>query len=417
MATDVAELVKHARRAVSEMQEKTFEACSTNVDAASITNQLQLLTKSKQDVKDKFHKTLTINSFMQNLTKPREQWDAIVTQNDEELQTARSTLKEAQHKIDDKKTNIMQLNAVTAEALALYKQNMKSLETRVQCLEKMCEELETLQESLNSFGDEDESLTKEVQAQLAQCNEESHACRKELLRLQHKKAQVELRVSHLEEDLQQLHLTLDEDQERMDTQCLLRLEKSISSMEAWSGVTCKVPNSNTIVVSFPPSQFASTSPSFNAKDDLTLQVTLTFQENSLGSLRLSKVQSNMASFDLADLWGGEGEDSVDSVPSLIHTIKQRWLSHVPLLSEVNQLRSKFAIDWIQQESTLRVIVGKGGGIVCSLHIPSGYPHQGQVTLTNVMGASDTFVVEDLKPSTGRRLEDWVCFLEDLFGKP
>ncbi|KAL8581108.1 hypothetical protein ACOMHN_033556 [Nucella lapillus] len=408
---DFSELVKNAKRVVCQMQEKTFEGCNTTVDVAGITQQLQHLTKTKQDVKDKFHKTLTINNFMKNLTLPRNQWDAVVSRNEEELQRAKRTLKEAQHRMDDQKSKAMNLNAVAAETLALYQQNLKSLEERLHTLEKMCQDLRTLQESLNGGGADDESLTKEVQAQLSQCSAEAQQCRRELQRVQHQRSQAELRVTLLQEDLHQMGGTLDPDQEKMDAQCLLRLQKSISSTEALSGVTCKISTSNTIIVQFPPNQSASR----GTEDDLVLHLTLTFQKNSLGSLRLSSVESNMESLDLDDLQ--LRESSVDSVPSLVHDVKQRWLSHMPMLSEINQLRCKFAIDWIQQESVLRVIVGKGGGIVCSLLIPSGYPRQGQVTLTSIIGAPDSLALEDLKPSTGKRLEDWVQFLEDTFGKP
>ena len=41
-------------------------------------------------------------------------------------------------------------------------------------------------------------------------------------------------------------------------------------------------------------------------------------------------------------------------------------------------------------------MGKGGGIVCSLQIPPGYPQQGQVTLTDVMGATEDIAVAELK---------------------
>ena len=43
-----------------------------------------------------------------------------------------------------------------------------------------------------------------------------------------------------------------------------------------------------------------------------------------------------------------------------------------------------------------MIVGKGGGIVCSLEIPAGYPNQGQVTLTSVMGTTEDVAVAELK---------------------
>ena len=54
---------------------------------------------------------------------------------------------------------------------------------------------------------------------------------------------------------------------------------------------------------------------------------------------------------------------------------------------------RFAVDWLQDESVLRMMLGSGGHIICSLAVPSGYPDQGHVTLTSVEGVGDVNIVE------------------------
>ncbi|KAK7116403.1 tropomyosin Lep s 1.0101-like [Littorina saxatilis] len=418
-AENNVELAKEAKRLLSEMNLKQFEACKTNVGPDEITDQLQELSKTKPDLKEKFHKTVAMNTFMKNVAKPQEEWASLKTQSEEELQTAKKNLSEAKHAAEDKKTQMMQLNNVVEQGLALYEQNVNALNEKQQMLDSMTQELKILHERLlDSEDGDDEALFRAMEAEYQRYCAQIKECRKQLLQIGHKTSQMHLNLSQMENDLQQLSLTLDEDAECMDAQCLSRLQKSITDIESQSGITCKPVNKNTMMVEFPPRPEVQTLTGGNGTpDDLVLKVTLTFQENNLGYPRLSNIKSNMDSFDVDDLWKEFKEDSCDSLPQLISSIKLRWFSHMPLLSEINHLRSKFAIDWIQQENILRVIVGKGGGIVCSLEIPDGYPHQGQVTLTGIMGAADDILPQDLKPHTGGRLEDWVQLLETTFGKP
>ena len=61
-----------------------------------------------------------------------------------------------------------------------------------------------------------------LQMQIAEHAAKVKECRKELRQIEHSYAQMQLFTAQIEDDLQQLTLTLDEDQERMDTQCLSR---------------------------------------------------------------------------------------------------------------------------------------------------------------------------------------------------
>lgn len=63
-------------------------------------------------------------------------------------------------------------------------------------------------------------------------------------------------------------------------------------MESMSGVTCKTVGANSVVVEFPPKQAVGqpVSDGEAPRDGLVLKVTLTFQKNNLGYLRLSDVK-------------------------------------------------------------------------------------------------------------------------------
>lgn len=86
----------------------------------------------------------------------------------------------------------------------------------------------------------------------------------------------------------------------------------------------------------------------------------------------------------------------------MHVLKYSIVTNHMVLLFVNEATTwylfliyRHAIDWIQEENILRVMVGQGGSIVCTLIIPSGYPLSGEVTLADIKGHSDADIT-DLK---------------------
>ena len=49
---------------------------------------------------------------------------------------------------------------------------------------------------------------------------------------------------------------------------------------------------------------------------------------------------------------------------------------------------RHAVDWIQAENKLRVLVGKCGKIMFTLNIPSNYPYSREITLDTACGLED-----------------------------
>ncbi|KAK7480015.1 hypothetical protein BaRGS_00028748 [Batillaria attramentaria] len=384
----------------------------------------------KVQVKDKFVETFTRHHFLQSLAAPQSEWPLLVSQADKEMQNAKSHLREAKQLSEHQKNNMLQLNSVVVQGSILYQAHVDSLKEKLHTLEELLEEVRVTQKTLSESGAGAGVVSKDMENQSAELEKLLHESRKELLRAEHHKTQLEMEAASLRATLQQLHFTLDEDEELMDATCLRRMQKVISDMEELSDVLCHAVNSNTVVVEFPPRPcLAQPSTGVNTTEanvschnadigrDLILKVTMTFKEDGLGYLRLHSMESNIDSFSVDDLWKEHCENGTGSLPQLVARVKARWFSHMPLLAEINYLRCRYAIDWIQKENILRVIVGKGGGIVCTLEIPPAYPHQGQVTLSSIMGVSDTVQVDNLKPLTGLRLQDWVQYLEETFGKP
>lgn len=425
---DIIETTKEAVSLLSERMSKTFENCNESVDLDTITEQLEEIREMKVQARDKFEEALTREVFLRSVSSPPSEWAALTSAADEELQKAKNSLREAKQMSEDQKTKMFQLNEIVVQGSSFYQEQIENLKDKLKTLENLVEDIHAAQKTLSDSGAGDGLIARELEEQNSQLEELVHESRKELFRAELHRTQLEMEVSDLRSSLRHLHMTLYEDQENMDSFCLNRMVKSIKDTEILRDITCHMVNSKKVIMEFPPrtSYLSAASNSTGGRGltstevsdkDLTLKVTLSLREDGVGYLRLVNVQSNITSFGLEDLWEEYSESDIDNLSQLVSRIKARWFSHIPLLSEINNLQHRFAIDWIQKENILRVIVGKGGGIVCSLNIPPSYPHQGQVTLDGVIGSSDSEQAQILEPETGSRLEDWVQHLENTFGKP
>lgn len=400
---------------LSEMMSKTFETCNSTVSTEKITEQLEETAKMKAQVKDKFMQVLTRENFMRNLLLPISEWPALTVQADEELEKAKVHLREAEKTADSEKKALQELISVVVQGSRLYQRQVDSLKENLQALEELIEEHHSVQKTLSLSDPGDALANKQLQEKCSELENQLRQGRKELLLRQHENRQLEVELARL----QLLNAPLDVDEEKQDAECLNRMQKIITDFEELGNLSCEVMNPSTIVLQFPsqPSHQPGTSGRDNQESDLILKVTMSLSQDALGNFRVSNLESNITSFNLEDLWEEYKDSSTCSLPQLVSRIKARWLSHLPLLAEINCLQSRFAIDWIQKDNMLRVIVGKGAEIVCSLDIPPTYPHQGQVTLSSILGVAETVRAENLQPHTGSRLEDWVQYLEETFGKP
>ena len=46
---------------------------------------------------------------------------------------------------------------------------------------------------------------------------------------------------------------------------------------------------------------------------------------------------------------------------------------------------RHAVDWIQEEGVVRVLLGKRGTVICTLSVPKTYPQEGSISLVSVHG--------------------------------
>ncbi|KAF7227397.1 uncharacterized protein si:dkey-225f5.4 [Nothobranchius furzeri] len=88
---------------------------------------------------------------------------------------------------------------------------------------------------------------------------------------------------------------------------------------------------------------------------------------------------------------------------------QCYVCQAELLSEVQALRSSFAIDWRPSQRLLVYL--KTSSLVCHLKVEEGYPHSGRAQLLSVRRDGQPVDTSELKPrKADLSLTEWLVFL-------
>ncbi|KAM9346596.1 uncharacterized protein ABDE67_013216 [Symphorus nematophorus] len=90
-------------------------------------------------------------------------------------------------------------------------------------------------------------------------------------------------------------------------------------------------------------------------------------------------------------------------------VLQCYMGQFELLSEIQGLRSSFAIDWRPAQRLLVYL--KSALLVCHLEVEEGYPGNGRARLLSVRRDGQPVDTSGLKPyKTDPSLTDWLVFL-------
>ncbi|XP_025077808.1 uncharacterized protein LOC112554298 [Pomacea canaliculata] len=418
---EIIAVLETSKKLLSEMSEKKFEVCNVSVDAEQTSFMLRELQKKTTELKDNFCEILTKNHLMQCLSAHRTQWPMLVSDADTELQKAKDILRDAKQEAEKQREGIMQLNAIVVQGLSVYEQQKKLLREKIHILEGLVEDMQKVKREICEDSRK-RAVCEELEEKVRHTQNLQLQCQMKLLDAEQAVEQLQMKIANKKRNLLLLDQMWDNEEEKRDREHIEKLQKCDATIQELGRVECQVVGPEKIVLKFSPCPSQDLKMTQGIDEDFEknmvpmLTITLTFKTDALGCVYIADVKSDMESLDIGDLWQ-EKKLGWDDLSSLVLAIKTRWFSHIPLLSEVHRLRNRFAVDWIQKENILRVIMGKGGNVVCSLAIPPSYPKQGEVTLANIIGAPDFEEPSSLKPPASCGLEDWVLHLEKIFGKP
>ncbi|XP_002741210.1 uncharacterized protein LOC100368543 [Saccoglossus kowalevskii] len=144
-----------------------------------------------------------------------------------------------------------------------------------------------------------------------------------------------------------------------------------------------------------------------------LIVSMHFTKQSTGDVILSDAKTNIMTLVTDDVITAGVKDN--DVLFLLNEIIHRYDCHAPLLGEMEDLRSKYAIDWIVDERKVKLMIADNVHNVCTLCIEEGYPITGGVLLKSIDGSDVS--LDNLKPPMPNpSITDWIHYLHIQLSK-
>eukprot|EP00058_Branchiostoma_floridae_P014024 XP_002599512.1 hypothetical protein BRAFLDRAFT_122736 [Branchiostoma floridae] len=136
-------------------------------------------------------------------------------------------------------------------------------------------------------------------------------------------------------------------------------------------------------------------------------LTLHFREQLTGGFTLEGAVVDPPSLEIEDLV--EVAMETNDTLFFVNRVRERFFTQMPLLQEIEGLRHRFAIDYEAVQKRVRVMLGEGGRITCTLDIGRDYPGAGGVQLVDCTGIPEGKTLQELLPSTTHliTLEQWL----------
>ncbi|KAJ8251683.1 hypothetical protein GJAV_G00223990 [Gymnothorax javanicus] len=118
---------------------------------------------------------------------------------------------------------------------------------------------------------------------------------------------------------------------------------------------------------------------------------------------------NIQSQDAAGSLDVASQGPLSQVSVSLQEITQQYLSQGEMLAEIQDIHSRFAIDWRPDQRLLVFL--KSASVVCHLCVAEGYPSRGCVSLVSVRGEKGPVNIDSVEPPQANpSLTDWLEFL-------
>ncbi|XP_035253166.1 uncharacterized protein si:dkey-225f5.4 isoform X2 [Anguilla rostrata] len=118
---------------------------------------------------------------------------------------------------------------------------------------------------------------------------------------------------------------------------------------------------------------------------------------------------NIQSQEAAGILDGALQGPLSQVSSTLQEVCQRYLSQGEMLAEIQEMHSRFAIDWRPAQRLLVFL--KSASVVCHLSVGEGYPSRGRASLVSIRGEKGPLNIDALQaPQVNPSLSEWLEFL-------
>ncbi|XP_043091065.1 ZW10 interactor [Puntigrus tetrazona] len=289
------------------------------------------------------------------------------------------------------------------EARSAWKALKAEYQARVQEVEEMISTLRDRMEELHEKRKTLETLLSALQIKKEQCKEKERVTAK-----QNQRAEKQISFQ-LEDSIQAAQNAMDACDLRF-SKLKDEVEKQMAQISDWTILRDGLQTLVNVTHRNMAYRLLSVSSS-----ELCLELLPHAAEKSLEPLRVSITMTTSDEFHLQVFQGTAGlvEEAVKGrlrqVSAALVEVLERYMSQGEMLSEIQALHSRFAIDWCPAEKLL--IFLKTASTVCHLRVEEGYPSHGRATLLSVRKDGLLLDITDLEPPVQRPvLTEWLEFL-------
>nr|KAI8768171.1 golgin subfamily B member 1 isoform X2 [Biomphalaria glabrata] len=368
-----------------------YSACSKRYKLHEIPEGLEKtlndLLQQKNVLKEKYLAEVEDLIILQELAKPPGEWLA---------------LKQAEKSMSESIELVKEINAMSD-------QDQKIQET----IDLAADALKTMQEKLSIL--ESKILLLEEKILKCQVNKESEKMNILLSASLKERNLLKSRLARLQDRVQNLQAITAENEEKEVTakNLLTKLQEQLEAKSEYSGLCLQVKSDTSLELEFKTDSFLQLNEKMSDLDitseELKLIATLNFSKQG----KLVDVQLNQ-SIDAKDIISKSVASN--NLVRLVLDLSKLWRTQTTLVSEIALLRKRHAIDWIPEKNILLLIVKERKNCVCTLKVPSTYPHSGLILLENVMGHTSGLTAEDVPPPSDTSLMSWLQHLDTFFGQ-
>nr|XP_034326279.1 golgin subfamily B member 1 isoform X1 [Crassostrea gigas] len=399
-----------------------------DIDGKELRAKLSQLNQEKIQIKKAFSvQTISKDMFFKYLCQDIQSWPTQKESEDQQMQEVTQRLKNCKESIDQEKTTAEELAACAEESYEMLKTKISELKEIVLKREQKKKELEELKKKANVANvsiptnlkeaiqsqreatERVESETAKHQVSLTEAKTNQHRLHEELAAVKDK--------LNKREDSKQKSQTITAKRAAVLKENIKENTELLNYIKTLSGLReLPVEDPDSIRLEFIP----------EGEEDASLNLTMHFAVDLSGRVHLTgaEVQTfntnrfyvNIESLPMDDLIRTAVEKN-DPV-LLICNLRERWASYQPIVSEIKKLSERHAVDWIQEEGVVRVLLGKRGTVICTLSVPKTYPQEGSVSLVSVHGGygDDNTMDVDEPAAEKKSLQQWVDYLEEKYAK-
>lgn len=386
-----------------------------DIDGKELRAKLSQLNQEKIQIKKAFSvQTISKDMFFKYLCQDIQSWPTQKESEDQQMQEVTQRLKNCKESIDQEKTTAEELAACADESYEMLKTKISELKEIVLKREQKKKELEELKKKANVFiptnlkeaiqsqreaTERVESETAKHQVSLTEAKANQHRLHEEL-------AAVKDKLNKREESKQKSQ-TITAKRAAVLKEKIKENTELLNYIKTLSGLReLPVEDPDSIRLEFIP----------EGEEDASLNLTMHFAVDLSGRVHLTGAEVNIESLPMDDLIRTAVEKN-DPV-LLICNLRERWASYQPIVSEIKKLSERHAVDWIQEEGVVRVLLGKRGTVICTLSVPKTYPQEGSVSLVSVHGGygDDNTMDVDEPAAEKKSLQQWVDYLEEKYAK-